>query len=56
MKFVNDNGRRTILRTVRLNTGTGTATKWFALYRVDTATAQDRTAFIRKVERRMRSL
>ena len=56
VKFVNDNGRRTILRTVRLNTGTGTATKWFGLYRVDTATAQDRTAFIRKVERRMRSL
>ena len=56
VKFVNDNGRRTILRTVRLNAGWRTRTKWFALYRVDTSTAAEREAFMAKVERGMRSL
>jgi putative NADPH-quinone reductase len=56
VKLVNDNGRRTILRTVRLNTGWRTRTKWFPLYEVDTSTASQREAFMATVERGMRSL
>jgi putative NADPH-quinone reductase len=56
VKLVNDNGRRTILRTVRLNTGLRTRTTWLPLYRVDTSSAAQREAFLRKVERRMRAL
>jgi NAD(P)H dehydrogenase (quinone) len=56
VKFVNDNGRRTILRTVRLNAGWRTRTKWYPLYKIDTCTPADIEAFMLKVERGMRSL
>jgi putative NADPH-quinone reductase len=56
VKLVNDNGRRTILRTVRLNAGWRTRTRWYPLYRIDTCTPEDIEAFMVKVERGMRSL
>jgi putative NADPH-quinone reductase len=56
VKFVNDNGRRTITRALRLNTGLRTRRTWLGLYAIDTATAAQREAFLAKVERRMRSL
>ena len=56
VKVMNDNGRRTLLRTVRLNTGLRTRTKWFGFYRSDTANADDRQRFLERVERGMRSL
>ena len=56
VKFVNDNGRRTLLRTVRLNTGWRTSTLWLPFYSTDTSTVAQREAFMAKVERKMRSL
>jgi hypothetical protein len=56
VKLVNDNGRRTLLRTVRINTGRRTRTTWVPLYTTDTSTEADRAAFIAKVERTLRSL
>ena len=38
VKFVNDNGRRTLMRAMRLNTGARTRTAWLGLYAIDTAT------------------
>jgi putative NADPH-quinone reductase len=56
VKLVNDNGRRTLMRTIRLNTGWRTRTSWLALYAIDTSTVEQREAFIARVERRMRAL
>jgi NAD(P)H dehydrogenase (quinone) len=56
VKLVNDNGRRTITRALRLNTGLRTRRTWLGLYAIDTATAGQREAFLAKVEQRMRSL
>lgn len=56
VKAINDNGRRTLLRALRLNTGFRTRTSWLALYAVDSSTAAQRAAFLRRVEKRMRSL
>jgi hypothetical protein len=53
---VNDNGRRTIMRTVRINTGMRTRRTWLGLYAIDTATAAERERFLARVERRMRTL
>jgi NAD(P)H dehydrogenase (quinone) len=56
VKLVNDNGRRVVNRTLRLNTGLRTRRHWLGLYAIDTATAQDRARFLDKVEQRMRAL
>jgi putative NADPH-quinone reductase len=56
VKAINDNGRRTLMRTIRINTGWRTRTKWLGLYAIDTSTAPDREAFLARVERSMRSL
>lgn len=56
VKAINDNGRRTLLRTLHLNTGWRTRTSWLALYAIDTATADERERFLRRVERKMRAL
>jgi putative NADPH-quinone reductase len=56
VRLVNDNGRRTITRALRLNTGLRTRRSWLALYAIDTSTAAQRAAFLDRVERRMRSL
>ena len=56
VKAVNDNGRRIILRALRLNTGLRTRTTWMPFYAIDTSTEAERTAFIADVERRMASL
>ncbi len=56
VKFVNDNGRRTLMRTIRLNTGWRTRTKWLGLYAIDTSTPEQREAFLARVERAMRAL
>jgi len=51
-----DNGRRTFMRALRLNTGFLTRRSWLGLYRMDDCTPDDRTKFLKQVERRMRSL
>ena len=56
VKAINDNGRRTLLRALRLNTALFTRGAWLALYKMDDRTAQDRARFLRRVERAMRSL
>jgi putative NADPH-quinone reductase len=56
VKFVNDNGRRTLTRALRLNTGVRTRTSWLGLYAIDTATSAQREAFLQRVERKLQSL
>ena len=56
VKFLRDNGRRTLLRALRLNTAVLTRRSWLGLYKIDTRTAEQRAAFLRRVERKMRSL
>jgi putative NADPH-quinone reductase len=56
VKAINDNGRRTLTRTVRMGAGPRARTKWLGLYAIDTATAQDRARFLDKVDATMRSL
>ena len=48
--FVNDNGRRTLLRALHLNAWRS-RTKWIGLYAIDTTTAGVRAAFLTRVER-----
>ena len=56
VRAINDNGRRTLTRTLRLTCGLRTRCRWLGLYAIDTATAAQRTAFLERVEKRMRSL
>ena len=56
VKFVNDNGRRTINRALRVSTGFGTRASWMALYAIDTTTPAERQAFIDKVARKLAAL
>jgi hypothetical protein len=46
-----DGGRRTISRTLRVATGFRSRVTWLGLHRMDTATADDRTAFLARVRR-----
>jgi putative NADPH-quinone reductase len=56
VKAVHDNGRRTLLRALRLNTATLTRRSWLGLYEMSTSTVAQRAAFLQRVDRRMRSL
>jgi len=56
VKTINDNGRRTIKRALRLSTGWGTRSMWVPLYGMDTLPAGKRDQFLDKVERKMRAL
>ena len=57
VRSINDNGRRTLTRALRMSCGVWTTrTHWLGLYTIDTATAHKRAAFLVRVEKRMRSL
>lgn len=56
VKAINDNGRRTILRAMRLSTGIRTRSKWLAQYGLDSSTLADRQTFLDRCERMARSL
>jgi NAD(P)H dehydrogenase (quinone) len=56
VKAMHDNGRRTLLRALRLNTSAFTRGSWLALYEADSCAASQRAAFLEQVERKMRSL
>ena len=56
MRLINDNGRRTLTRALRLNTGLRARTSWLGLYAIDSATAAQRSQFLDRVERKMKSL
>ena len=51
-----DGGRRTTLRALRMLCPLRTRTRWFGLYRMDSGTPSDRTAFLAKVSSGMRTL
>jgi putative NADPH-quinone reductase len=56
VKTVNDNGRRVLMRTLRLSTGWGTNRHWLGLYRVEATDDAERQAFLDRVEREMSKL
>ncbi len=49
VRLVNDNGRRTIGRALRMSTGWRTRVTWLALYGFDTTTRAQREAFLAEV-------
>lgn len=51
VKAINDNGRRTLQRALRLSTGRGTRRTHLGLYKMDVRTDADRAAFLARVER-----
>lgn len=53
---INDNGRRTICRALRMSTGIGARTTWLGLYALDKRSDQDRRAFLRRIDERMARL
>jgi putative NADPH-quinone reductase len=53
VRLVNDNGRRTITRTLRMSCGIRTSTEWLGLYGMDDSTPADRTAFLARIEQRL---
>jgi len=55
-QFFNDAGRRTISRTLRLVCHKRTKVTWHPLYSIDSTNADQRAAFLAKVERRMAKL
>ena len=56
VKATTDNGRRTLLRALRLNTAVLTRGSWLALYRMRARGPHDRAKFLRRVEQKVRSL
>ena len=57
VRSINDNGRRTLTRALRMSSGVwGTRCHWLGLYKIDTASASERDAFLNQVDKRMRSL
>lgn len=53
VRLVNDNGRRTLTRALRLSTGLRTRRRWMSLYAIDTTTPEQRAEFLRRVEKAM---
>ena len=56
VKALNDNGRRTLMRALRLNTALVTRRSWLALYEIDNCSPAKRQAFLKRVDQKMRSL
>ena len=56
VRLVNDNGRRTITRALRLSCGFRVRSHWHGLYAIDTTTAAERAEFAARVESRMADL
>lgn len=56
VRLVNDNGRRTITRALRMSCGWKTKVSWHGLYAVDSSTPDQREAFASRVEDAMAGL
>lgn len=56
VKLINDNGRRTLTRSLRMSAGRRTRTTWLALYAMDATSVADRTDFLKRIERRLGAL
>ncbi len=46
VKLINDNGRRTLTRAIRMSTGLRTRTMWRGIYALDTCTQKQREKFV----------
>ena len=59
VKLINDNGRRTLTRAIRMSTGLRTRTMWCSIYALDTCTQHQRDKFIvnttQKIVKRLES-
>jgi putative NADPH-quinone reductase len=56
VRAINDNGRRTMCRALRLSTGVRTRCTWMGLYGVDSSSDQQRNEFIDRVRITMGAL
>jgi len=56
IRLINDNGRRVILRALRISTGRRTRTQWLGLYGIAQLTNSDRQAFLNRVENKLSTL
>jgi NAD(P)H dehydrogenase (quinone) len=56
VRAINDNGRRILVRALRISCGVRARTTWLALYGVDTSRPDERARFLQRVERRMAAL
>ena len=56
VRSVNDNGRRTLMRALRLSCGFRTSRRWIGLYAIDTTTHDQRVEFAAHIEREMSEL
>lgn len=56
VRVVNDNGRRTLTRALRVSCGLRTRVTWLGLYSVDTSSPTQRDDFAARVERAMAEL
>lgn len=56
VKLINDCGRRSLKRTLRLSCGLRVRTSWLGLYAIDTENDDGRTEFANRVERSMARL
>jgi putative NADPH-quinone reductase len=56
VKVINDNGRRTVTRTLRVCTGIRVKTTWMAMYDLDAQSPSRRQRFLDRVKRKMGGL
>ena len=56
VRAINDNGRRTLLRALRMSCGWRTSRRWLGMYSIDTSTVDQRAEFAAHIERAMSEL
>ena len=56
VRSVNDNGRRILMRALRMSCGVRVSRTWLGLYAIDTCSADDRQRFAEHVEQKMRAV
>ena len=56
IRLINDNGRRTIMRVLRLCTGFKTRTTWLGLYAISATSVEEREQFLVRVETTLKKL
>ena len=56
VRAINDNGRRTVQRAMRLSTGLRTRSRWLGLYGIESTTPAQREQFLDRCEQLGRSL
>lgn len=56
VRAINDNGRRTLMRALRISCGFRASRRWFGFYAIDSESHAKRTEFAARVEREMSEL